>query len=61
MVGREMCIPSRSASLAPPLPQVANPIEVICWQQRIVILAHGSAKMGSRSVKTFREQYGLWQ
>jgi len=40
---------------------VANPMEVICWQCRIVILAHGSTKVGKRSAKTFREHSGLRQ
>jgi trans-aconitate methyltransferase len=47
---------SRAASLAPPFPQVANPIEVIYWQYRMVILAHGSTKAGRRSAKTLRSQ-----
>ncbi len=56
IVWREVCIPKRAASRAPPLPQEASPMEVMCWQCRIVMRAHGSMKVGSRSAKTFRSQ-----
>src|SRR5438105_15033138 len=58
---RVVGIPNRAAKRVPPLPLVASPMEVICWQCRIVILAHGSTKEGKRSAKTFREHAGLRQ
>src|SRR6266849_8556297 len=59
IVLREVSTPKRLPNRTPPLPQVARPIEVICSRSLVVIGAHGSARSGSRSVNTFREQYGL--
>jgi hypothetical protein len=52
-VWREVCIPKRAASLVPPLQQVARPMEVSCWQYRIVIFAQGRTRSGRRSRRDF--------
>src|SRR5262249_18542429 len=54
IVWREVCIPKRAAKRVPPLPQVARPMEVSCWQYRIVIFAQGRTRSGRRSVKILR-------
>lgn len=61
MVWREVGMPNRAAKRAPPLPQVARPMACSARPRRIVIRAHGSTNVGSRSVKTLRWQAGVRQ
>src|SRR6266568_581418 len=61
MVLREVCMPKRAQSLAPPFPHVASPMDCRASQSRIVIRAQGFTNWGIRSVNTLRSQRELWQ
>jgi len=53
--------PIRLASRVPSSPLVARPMACTASNNRFVTCAHGSTKVGRRSVKIFRAQSGLWQ